>query len=409
MSAAADAWSTEEDLHRHIDLVPASHIGVKPVRWLWRDRMPLGELSLLAGREDIGKSTISYTLAAWITTGTMKGQHLGSPRAVLVAASEDSWEHTIVPRLMAAGADLDLVYRVDVITSDGFDGSLDLPADLVQLENAAKAVGAALLLLDPLMSRLSSTLDSHKDADVRRALEPLVSLAHRTNMTILGLIHVNKGDGRDALTSIMASRAFSAVARAVLFAVKDPEDETRRILGNVKNNLGRSDLSTFSYRIVGELVAETEDGPVTTGKVEWIGKSDRSIREVLVDAHDAGREAMQPGEDPVGWLRDYLESQGGEKASGSVKRAGKEAGFSNAIMNRAANKLGIVFRNEGYPRIAIWCLPQSLQSRGESCTTTTTTTTESDQGVSGTPVDAVVAVVAVVQAPRELATTGGEF
>ena len=57
----------------------------------------------------------------------------GTPRAVIVAATEDSWAHTIVPRLMAAGADLDRVYRVDVVTVEGTDSALSLPGDLVAL------------------------------------------------------------------------------------------------------------------------------------------------------------------------------------------------------------------------------------------------------------------------------------
>ena len=79
---------------------------MRAVRWLWEDKIPLGEITLLAGREGLGKSTIAYTLAAWITQGTMKGWFKGEPRDVIVIATEDSWEHTITPRLMAAGADL---------------------------------------------------------------------------------------------------------------------------------------------------------------------------------------------------------------------------------------------------------------------------------------------------------------
>ena len=152
-------------------LVPASSIKVKPVHWLWKDRIPLGELTLLAGREGIGKSTIAYTLAAWVTTGTMKGRFLGEPRSVLVAATEDSWEHTIVPRLMAAGANLEKVFRIDVI-ENGFYGLLTLPSDIKGLLDVVKTSDAALVLLDPLISRLSAQLDSHKDAEVRIALEP---------------------------------------------------------------------------------------------------------------------------------------------------------------------------------------------------------------------------------------------
>ena len=43
------------------------------------------------------------------TRGYLPGACFGTPRAAIVVATEDSWEHTIVPRLMAAGADLTYV------------------------------------------------------------------------------------------------------------------------------------------------------------------------------------------------------------------------------------------------------------------------------------------------------------
>ena len=52
---------------------PRQKSKMRAVRWLWEDKIPLGEITLLAGREGLGKSTIAYTLAAWITQGTMKG------------------------------------------------------------------------------------------------------------------------------------------------------------------------------------------------------------------------------------------------------------------------------------------------------------------------------------------------
>ncbi|MGH4027293.1 MAG: hypothetical protein ACRDRV_22210 [Pseudonocardiaceae bacterium] len=53
-------------------------------------------------------------LAAQVTQGTLPGIHHGHPRAVIYAATEDSWERTIAGRLKVAGADLNRVYRVDV-------------------------------------------------------------------------------------------------------------------------------------------------------------------------------------------------------------------------------------------------------------------------------------------------------
>jgi ATPase subunit of ABC transporter with duplicated ATPase domains len=62
---------------QRLRLTAASSIKVRPVHWRWEGRIPLGEISLLAGREGIGKSTIAYTLAAAVTKGELKGRFEG--------------------------------------------------------------------------------------------------------------------------------------------------------------------------------------------------------------------------------------------------------------------------------------------------------------------------------------------
>ena len=69
------------------------------------------------------------------------------------------------PRLIAAGADLDRVYRVEVIADD-VHTELTLPRDLGKMRDIAHEVDAVLLIFDPLLSRLDDRLDTHKDADV---------------------------------------------------------------------------------------------------------------------------------------------------------------------------------------------------------------------------------------------------
>ena len=342
---------------RHVELVPASAITVKPVHWLWEDRIPLGELTLLAGREGIGKSTIAYTLAATITTGTMKGRFHGEPRSVLVAATEDSWEHTIAPRLMAAGADLDRVFRVDIKTADGFADQLDLPVDISCLFDAVLESKAAMVLLVPLLPRLNAKLDTHKDAEVRIALEPLTTFAKAMDVAMLGIIHVNKSATGDALNSIMGSRAFTAVARAVLMAVRNPEDGACTF-GLAKNNLGPKEIPAWRYQIVGEKVADTDEGEVWTGRVDWLGDAEHSVDEVIYALGDGGMEGVSVVDEAGGWLEDYLKSEGGSKASALVKSAGAKEGHNDRNLKRAAQKLGVRFTAEGFPRRTVWTLPE---------------------------------------------------
>lgn len=376
---------TASHSHRAVSLTPASTIKIRPVHWLWQDRIPLGMPFLIAGREGIGKSTVGYQVAADTTRGVLPGRYLGQPKGVVIAATEDSWEHTIVPRLMAAGADLTSVYRVDVTTAEGTDGTLVLPSDISMLGRKIDEVDAALLLLDPLMSRLDASLDTHKDAQVRQAMEPLSAMADRHKVAIGGLIHVNKSTSTDPLTLIMASRAFAAVARAVLFVMTDPEDETIRLLGQPKNNLGRTDLPTLTFRIDNGLVADTEEGPVSTGRICWLGETDRSIRDALDDAGgdlDARSATSEAGD----WLSDHLAQLGGSDDSKSVKDAGSKAGHSQDALKRARRRLRIDITSSGFPRRTYWSLPgtqpdesaghdQSEQNHGESAPTALTAPT----------------------------------
>lgn len=264
------------------------------MEWLWDGRIAIGTLALLAGREGLGKSILAYTLAALITRGMLPGEYFGAPKSVVVAATEDSWSQTIGPRLIAAGADRDRVYRVEVIADD-VHTELTLPRDLVKMRNVAREVDAVLLILDPLLSRLDDRLDTHKDADVRRALEPLVAAADMINLAVLGLIHHNKSGSSDPLQVIMGSKAFAAVARSVHTVIYDPDDDSKahRLFGTPKNNLGRSGLPTLSFTIE-PFAVPVDDGNdlAWTGQLVWREGSAHSI-------HDAMERAAESGEQKV--------------------------------------------------------------------------------------------------------------
>jgi hypothetical protein len=384
---------------RALILTAASDITPRPVRWLWEGRLALGTFNLLGGREGIGKSIVEATLTADITRGRLRGDLFGTPKSVIIAATEDSWTHTVVPRLIAAGADLTRVYRVDVEAPGGGESPLLLPRDLPEIELAIAQTDTAALMLDPVMSRLDVTLDSHKDGEVRQALEPLVKIAERTNCTVLGLIHVNKSTSSDPLTTLMASRAFAAVARAVLFVMVDPHDEQTRLLGTPKNNLGRSDLPTLAFTIDGAKVAETAEGDVWTGRLAWAGESEMTIREALQVAAESRGDKTAVGE-ASDWLNDYLVGQGGTADSADVKREAKKAGHAHAALQRARIKLNVGAISVGFPRRTQWC--QSSRARGETATTATTRTTTANHVV---PVVPVVPVVSVVEPLQEGATT----
>ena len=299
-----------------------------------------------------------YTLAADLTCGRLPGVYFEQPRSVLVAATEDSYEHTIGPRLMAAQADRARVFRVEVETPNHAPLLLSLPQDVAGLEQAVRDTDAALIILDPEPSRLDERLDTHVDADVRRALEPLAAMANTVNVTICGLIHVNKSASSDALNLLMASRAFPAVARNVLFVMTDPDNESRRLVGQAKNNLGRTDVPVLMFEIENTLVAATAEGSIWTGQLRWLAPSDRTLRDAieLAGARTGDRTAAQAA---AVWLEDFLTSEGGTAAAGTLLQCGRKAGHSRSALYLAKVALNLTSDFRGFPRTSYWALPPS--------------------------------------------------
>lgn len=266
---------------RRFVLTKASTIKPRRVRWGWESRMPVGELCLIPGREGIGKSLFLAWLAAELTKGTLPGEFYGTPKGVLIATSEDSWSYTIVPRLMAAGADLEMVFRVEIDEAES--GKLILPRDIGMIPEMAMQVDAAALMCDPIISLIDDDLSVNQSRELRKALEPLRNAAEKAEIMIPALAHFNKTD-TDVMSKIPGARAWAEVCRAAIALAHD-KDAGQHVLSQVKNNLGRLELPNLTYDIE-EVFIETVDGPGSYGKLIWTGETDTTAEEVLTRKPD---------------------------------------------------------------------------------------------------------------------------
>ncbi|GGV13807.1 AAA family ATPase [Streptomyces spectabilis] len=368
----------EDEAPRRLVLTPASTIRIRPVRWLWdttpegapptsHGRIPLNSLAIAAGGPGLGKSQFSVWLTARITTGTLPGELWGKPRGVIYAATEDSWTYTIAPRLIAAGADMDLVFRVDVRDDEELHARLTLPKDISLMGKAAEAYSVGLLVADPLLSMIDASINDYRAAEVRAALEPLVAAADRHCFTILGLAHFTKAGGSDPLSRIAGSGAFGQLIRSLIaFAKQEGEDGVDEFVMSLeKNNLGRLGLPSHTYEIQ-SVTVDTDEGPTYVSRFVLGPESTTSVRDVMraETNGDTGSLSSEVAE----WLQGWLTDVGGSDEARAIKKAARKEGYSDSAVDRAKKKLSIQSKQQGFgrERTAHWYLPEAWAKAGHA-------------------------------------------
>jgi hypothetical protein len=219
-------------------------------------------------------------------------------------------------------------------------GFFSLDKDGPELLRIVRDTGAMLVIVDPLSAHLGRC-DSYKDAEVRQALAPLVSIGQETGACILGVRHLSKMEARSALYRGGGSIAFIGVARGALLLGRHPDDDTRRVVAVSKTNLS-AEAQSWSFKIA----VDEKKRPF----VSWDQYPVEVTAERLVQAMD--ERGKPAGEDPdtsmgraVAFLREAL-----AKGSRPTKEIEEEAREVHCIpartLDRARTELGVSARIE---------------------------------------------------------------
>ncbi|HEY3327465.1 MAG TPA: AAA family ATPase [Novimethylophilus sp.] len=347
-----------------VQLTCAASIIPKPINWLWDGWLARGKLHIFAGQAGTGKTTIAIALAATVSIGGRFPDGSRCPVGnVLIWSGEDSAKDTLIPRLLAADADLSKVHFIGDVQHGDELRSFDPATDIAAMLDVAGRIGdVSLLIVDPIVNAVAG--DSHKNGEVRRALQPLVDFGERLGCAVLGISHFSKGSGgREPLERVTGSLAFGALARIVLATAKIIEGETtRRIFCRAKSNIG-VDHGGFEY----DLHQKEIDGHpgIFSSYSVWGDAVEGSARELLAEPDN--REAVDHDnsalEDAKEFLLDLLAN--GELSQKQIEADAKGASHSWRTVRRAKDDLGIKSVKGGLDGRWYWKLSGNMSKNSE--------------------------------------------
>ena len=328
-----------------------------PITWLWPGWVPAGKLTILAGAAGTGKTTLALALAAVLTAGGRwpDGSECKQLGNVLIWSSEDVADDTLVPRLIASGADLARCHFIEGIAQDGESAPFDPSQDIADLRRAVDAIGGvSLLLIDPIVSAVAG--DMHRANDVRRSLQAVVDFADAHGCAVIGITHFAKGGaGKAPQDRVIGSQAFGALARMVLVTAKE-EGSNRRVMARAKSNIAPDD-GGVAY----SLELATIAGGIEATHAVWAGAIEGTAREILGEVeHDEDGDDGSARQDLERMLVDTLRDAGGKMATKALQAEVRDAGHSWDAAKRLKKSLGIEAKKLSMGGSWIWCLPETI-------------------------------------------------
>ena len=306
-----------------LELVKASEIIPKSVKWLWYPYIPFGKVTLLQGDPGDGKSHLMLALSALASKGKAfpfaDEEESHDSMTVIYQTTEDDADDTVVPRFIASGGDRD---KLLFIRED--EKSLTFDDDRIRL--AIEKSGARLLILDPLSSYIGDGCSLNAANEMRSKFNHLIAVAKDTGCAVVVIAHMNKMKETSPLYRTSGSIDIAGVVRSILAITRTPnkENPNERVMVQVKSNLAPTgsailfEVGEKGIRFIDEIEMTAEQA--FSAVAPKIGRPSTECEAATAFISDL----MKAGKLPATACEKFLQDKGFKKST--VKKAKKNAG-----------------------------------------------------------------------------------
>lgn len=321
-----------------LNLLRGIDISEEGVPWILENHIPDKTVFGIHGRPGDGKTRITLRIAADLSRGQIPFTGLSCPpRNVLILSNEDA-PGRVRGLFKTMGGELDRLF-----VENGDDAWW--LGDLERLEPAIEQHAIRFVIVDSLASHSGKT-DLNAHADTTRLLVPLRAVAERHNCSAAVVHHLNKLITADHIAKVAGSIGITASFRHNLHVVPDPEDASLRLLVNGKTNLAPPNVSALRFAL---------------SPCEWRGTSTLSIENaysVKSDSED------KPGR-AESWLREALADGEWHDAGKLQQQAGSGFDLSRRSIFRAADRVNVERRKDGFGGRASWRLSKTASANAK--------------------------------------------
>ena len=289
-----------------LEVVKASEIEPKEVKWLWYPYIPVGKVTLLQGDPGDGKSKLMLSIAALLS----KGEPL---------PFTETEENLIFIK----------------------EGEKSLSFGDNRIREAIEMYHAKLLILDPMSSYIGESCSMNNANETRAEFNHLIAVAKDTGCAIVIIAHMNKMKDTNPLYRTNGSIDIAGAARSILAITRTPNKEVpaERYLVQVKSNLAPTG-SAILFEV-------SEKG------VDFISEMEMTAEEAFQSlAPKIGR----PNDKEVkakAFLMEMLKD--GEMLSSNCEEKLEAAGFKKSTIKKAKKNTGVISRKKGF--LWYWSLP----------------------------------------------------
>ena len=292
-----------ETISEKFHIVCAADVVVKEQQFIWSERIPAENVTLLYGEPGIGKTILCCKIAADVSSGhvsvpNVQNQIVNSePAKVIYIAAEESAER-IAYYIQKNGGDLNnvAIVNIDELTTHAF-----LENDFNTLCAMIALIKPQLIVMDPWIAFINATTSkSIKWGRMREIYHDLMILCHRTNCSTLLTMYPTKlrKVSSDGWQWTQATEELYNGCRSVLQVVRDIDGSNNKVLVHTKANLSRC-CDSVKFSIQDSCIDWQGESEINRQVISYAGSWNCSIAEVVAHFRNQrnvakGKEEAEP-------------------------------------------------------------------------------------------------------------------